>query len=196
MPTRRSTSAGLGSQTTPSAPGNDSSFRTRVRSHAVANHNSGTCAYAKACENFRSQGGQLATTRQGNCDDPTFMAEFRRQCSLVRDRRARRRNQRQQARRRIRDLRCNSPWASPELCCQLIGNCRSGLRVRASTPTIAALDLFRADRDAKAQSRVVRSARPQALGSPTSIDGAEHPSCSLDADRDPANREIQDCRAA
>lgn len=62
-----------------------SSFRTRVRGHAVARHNSGTYAYARTCENFRSQGRPLASTRKENCDDPEFMAEFRRQCSVVRD---------------------------------------------------------------------------------------------------------------
>lgn len=62
-----------------------SSFRTRIRGHAVARHNSGTYAYARTCEHFRSQGRPLASTRKGNCDDPEFMAEFRRQCSLVRD---------------------------------------------------------------------------------------------------------------
>jgi hypothetical protein len=62
-----------------------SSFRTRVRGHAVARHNSGTYAYARTCEHFRSQGRPLASTRKGNCDDPEFMAEFRRQCSVVGD---------------------------------------------------------------------------------------------------------------
>jgi len=62
-----------------------SSFRTRVRGHAVARHNSGTHAYARTCEHLRSQGRPLAATRKGNCDDPEFMAEFRRQCSFVRD---------------------------------------------------------------------------------------------------------------
>ena len=62
-----------------------SSFRTRIRGHAVARHNNGTYAYARTCEHFRSQGRQLASTRKGNCDDTEFMAEFRRQCSLVSD---------------------------------------------------------------------------------------------------------------
>jgi hypothetical protein len=62
-----------------------SSFRTRVRGHAVARHNSGTYAYARTCEHFRSQGRPLATTRKETCDDPEFMEEFRRQCGLIRD---------------------------------------------------------------------------------------------------------------
>lgn len=62
-----------------------SSFRTRVRGHAVPRHNNGTYAYARACEHFRSLGRELAPTRKGNCEDAEFMAEFRRQCGIVRD---------------------------------------------------------------------------------------------------------------
>jgi hypothetical protein len=62
-----------------------SSFRTRIRGHAVARHNNGTYAYARTCEHFRSQGRPLAPTRKGNCDDPEFMTEFHRQCDFVAD---------------------------------------------------------------------------------------------------------------
>lgn len=64
-----------------------SSFRTRIRGHTVARHTNGTYAYARTCEHFDSQGLQVVRTRtrKENCDDPEFMAEFRRQCNLVRD---------------------------------------------------------------------------------------------------------------
>lgn len=62
-----------------------SSFRTRVRGHTRARHSEGTYAYFQTCKHFRDQGQPLAQTRAGNCADPDFMKEFRRQCSLVRD---------------------------------------------------------------------------------------------------------------
>jgi hypothetical protein len=62
-----------------------SSFRTRVKGHAVARHNNGTYAYATTREHFRAQGRPLASTRNGNCETPEFMAEFRRQCEIIRD---------------------------------------------------------------------------------------------------------------
>jgi hypothetical protein len=62
-----------------------SNFRTRVQGHTQARHNEGTFAYVRTCEYLRAQGGSLAATRAGNCADPEFMTEFRRQCQLVRD---------------------------------------------------------------------------------------------------------------
>lgn len=62
-----------------------SNFRMRVRGHTYASHNSGTFAYFRTCEAFRSRGQPLAERRADNCADAAFMSEFRHQCSLVRE---------------------------------------------------------------------------------------------------------------
>lgn len=61
-----------------------SSFRTRLRGHTRPRHSEGTYAYARAAKQFRRKKLPLAETRKANCENPEFMAEFRRQCERVR----------------------------------------------------------------------------------------------------------------
>jgi hypothetical protein len=60
------------------------SFRTRIKGHVAPRHNNGTYAYSRTCTLLREQGRTLGTRAQ-NCEDGDFMAEFRRQCELVRN---------------------------------------------------------------------------------------------------------------
>jgi hypothetical protein len=61
-----------------------SSFRTRLRGHVRPRHSEGTYAYARTVKLFRRKGLSLSGTRKANCEDPDFMAEFRRQCDRIR----------------------------------------------------------------------------------------------------------------
>jgi hypothetical protein len=62
-----------------------SNFRTRLNGHTRPRHGEGTYAYTRTCESLRQRGVTLAATRDGNCANPEFMHEFRRQCQRVRD---------------------------------------------------------------------------------------------------------------
>ncbi len=61
-----------------------SNFRTRLHGHTQPRHGQGTYAYTLAVRSFRRRGLALAETRDGNCANPEFMTEFRRQCERVR----------------------------------------------------------------------------------------------------------------
>lgn len=61
-----------------------SSFRTRLRGHVRPRHNQGTYAYSRTVKHFHDRKLPLAGTRKTNCEDPEFMAEFRRQCERIR----------------------------------------------------------------------------------------------------------------
>ena len=60
-----------------------SSFRTRLNGHLQPRHSSGTYAYERTCRVFRER-HLILGTRNENCANAEFMAEFRRQCECVR----------------------------------------------------------------------------------------------------------------
>jgi hypothetical protein len=68
---------GLTERTRLSGTKSYSGFKTRLRSHLTATHNSGSFAYMRTCAAWRAAQRPLAKSRKENCANAQFMDAFR-----------------------------------------------------------------------------------------------------------------------